>query len=420
MIQGESGTPGPRRREKRMQQPVERTQDKLYHAIGLPPEIETVRSQVREFAENEVAPVVNAMEERPETLDNFPTHLFHRMAELGFYRLPFKADEQGAGLQSPMLATAVLMEELAYYSNTVAVIYDCQCVLAGRVLQYASNELKLKYLPLMMSGENVACVGITEPDAGSDVNPTSVHTVAAPVDGGWKLTGRKRFIINAPLADFACILCTIDGALSMVVVDMKREAVVAPPPDRKMGMHGCLTSDIVFDGAFVPSGNLVWQAGKGLRIALGALTRGRIAVGASGVGMARAALDLSVAQMKGRKMFGGTLAAMQHWQFRFAEHATHIAMARDMCYKAALRHDAGEEFPEPETSMAKYYGTQVAGEVARDAVQVMGGYGFMQRLGADGAVCQAERIYRESKGPEIYEGSNEILKWMIARQMFGR
>jgi alkylation response protein AidB-like acyl-CoA dehydrogenase len=95
-------------------------------------------------------------------------------------------------------------------------------------------------------------------------------------------------------------------------------------------------------------------------------------------------------------------------------------MARDMCYKAALRHDAGEEFPEPETSMAKYYGTQVAGEVSRDAVQVMGGYGFMQRMGADGAVCQAERIYRESKAPEIYEGSNEILKWMIARQMFGR
>jgi len=360
------------------------------------------------------------MEERPEEVSNFPTKLFQRMAELGLYRLPFKSDELGAGLQSPMLATAVLMEELAYYSNSIAVIYDCQCVLAGRVLQYATNELKMAYLPALMSGEKVACVAITEPDAGSDVSPSSVQTVATPVGGGWRLTGRKRFIINAPLADFACVLCTIDGALSMVVVDMKQEGVSVPPPDRKMGMHACLTADIVLANAYVPSGNLVWQAGKGLRIALGALTRGRIAVGASGVGMAQAALDLSVHHMKNRKMFGNTLAAMQHWQFKFAEHATHIAMARDLCYKAALRHDAGEEFPEPETAMCKYYGTQLAGDVARDAVQVMGGYGFMSRLGADGSVYQAERLFRESKGPEIYEGSNEIQKWMIARQLFGR
>jgi alkylation response protein AidB-like acyl-CoA dehydrogenase len=187
-----------------------------------------------------------------------------------------------------------------------------------------------------------------------------------------------------------------------------------------MGMHACLTADIVFDGAHVPSSNLIWQAGKGLRIALGALTRGRIVVGASGVGMAQAAFDLGIHHMKQRRMFGKNLAGMQHWQFKFAEHATHIAMARDLCYKAALRHDAGEEFPEPETAMAKYYGTQVAGDVARDVIQVMGGYGFMSRLGADGSVFSAERLFRESKGPEIYEGSNEVQKWMIARQMFGR
>jgi alkylation response protein AidB-like acyl-CoA dehydrogenase len=403
-----------------MQQSIERTGDALYHDLGLPDEIAAVRSLVREFAQSEVAPEVPAMEEQQESLSAFPTKLFHRMAELGLYRMPHKAEEHGAGLAHPMLATAVVMEELGYYSNSIAVIYDCQCVLAGRVLQYAADDLKMKYLPPLMSGDNVACVAITEPDAGSDVSPSSVKTVATPVAGGWSLSGHKRFIINAPLADFACVLCTIDGALSMVVVDMKCDGVTTPPPDRKMGMHACLTSDIIFDGAFVPAGNLVWQAGKGLRIALGALTRGRIAVGASGVGMALAAFDLSIHHMKRRQMFGKNLAAMQHWQFAFAEHATRITMARDLCYKAALRHDAGEEFPEPETAMAKYYGTQLAGDVARDAVQVMGGYGFMSRLGADGTVCPVERIYRESKGPEIYEGSNEIQKWMIARQMFGR
>ncbi|MBN1152191.1 MAG: acyl-CoA dehydrogenase family protein [Dehalococcoidia bacterium] len=403
-----------------MQQVVERTDARLYHPLGIPKEMDEIRSLVRSFAEKEVAPVVPEMEERWEDVAHFPAHLFQRMAELGLYRLPFKAEEQGAGSVSPMLATAVVMEELAYFSNSIAVIYDCQCVLPGRVLQYASNELRSAYLPGLMSGEKVACVAITEPDAGSDVSPTSVQTVAVPTGEGWKLTGTKRFIINSPLADFSCVLCTIDGALSMVVVDMKQPGVRVPPPDRKLGMHACLTADIVFEGAFVPAQNLVWQIGKGLRISLGALTRGRIAVGASGVGMAQAALDLSIHHMKNRKMFGNTLAAMQHWQFKFAEHATHIGMARDLCYKAALRHDAGEEFPEPETAMCKYYGTQLAGDVARDAVQVMGGYGFVSRMGADGSVFQAERIFRESKGPEIYEGSNEIQKWMIARQMFGR
>ncbi len=402
-----------------MRQPVQRTENRTYHGIGLPPGIEEVRLRVRDFGEREVAPQVTAMEERPEEVGSFPWGLFERMAALGFYRLPHTTAEGGDGFATPMLATAVVMEELAYFSNSIAVIYDCQCVLAGRVLQYASDGLKSTYLPSLMSGEKIACVAITEPEAGSDVSPSSVQTIGTPVADGWSLRGRKRFIINAPVADFACVLCTIEGSLSMVVVDLKNERVTVSPPDRKMGMHACLTADIVFDGAFVPARNLVWQEGKGLRIALGALTRGRIAVGASGVGMAQAAFDLSVHHMKERRMFGKSLAEMQHWQFKFAEHATHIAMARDLCYKAALRHDGGEEFPEPETAMAKYYSTQIAADVARDAVQVYGGYGFMSRLGADGSGYSVERLYRESKGPEIYEGSNEIQKWMIARRMFG-
>jgi alkylation response protein AidB-like acyl-CoA dehydrogenase len=163
----------------------------------------------------------------------------------------------------------------------------------------------------------------------------------------------------------------------------------------------------------------VWKVGKGLRIALGALTLGRIAAAATGVGVAEAAFDESVHWMKERRMFGKRLADMQHWQFRLAERATQIAMARDLCYKAALRLDAGEEFPEPETSMAKYCGTQAAADMARDAVQLHGGYGFTSQLGADGSRYRVEQLYRDAKGPEIYEGSNEIMKWIVARQMFG-
>jgi len=399
---------------------TERTQDRLYHGLGLPPESDEIRAQVREFVASEVAPAVTGMEEHSEALENFPRELFERMAGLGLFRIPFPAEDGGKGLRAPMLATSIVMEELAYESNSLAVIYDCQCVLAGRVLQYASSELKSAYLPSIMSGERIACVAITEPEAGSDVSPKSIRTVAHPVKGGWRLSGQKRFIINAPLADFACVLCTIEGALSMVVVDLHSEGVFVPAPDRKMGMRACLTSDILLDEVFVPRENLVWQEGKGLRIALGALTRGRIAVGASGVGMAQAAFDESVQHMKERAMFGRSLAEMQYWQFRLAERATQITMARDLCYKAALRHDAGEEFPEPETAMAKAYGTQVAGDMARDAVQIFGGYGCMSRLGADGSVFKVERIYRDAKSPEIYEGTNEIQKWMVARQIFGR
>ncbi|MCK5212508.1 MAG: acyl-CoA dehydrogenase family protein [Dehalococcoidia bacterium] len=403
-----------------MQKPVERIQERLHHDSQMPEELVELRSQVRRFAEDEIAPVSAAIEAGVEEEANFPSGLFRRMAELGHFRLPFTKEEGGGGYASPMLATAIAMEELGYYSNTVAVIYDCQCVLAGRVLQYATPELKMPYLSALMSGEKVACVGITEPDAGSDVSPSTVSTMATATDTGWVVTGRKRFIINAPIADFGCVLCNMDGSLGMLVIDLKQEGVSTTPPDRKLGMHGCLTSDIVFNGVSVPRSNLVWKEGKGLRIALGALTRGRIAVAASGVGMAQAAFDESVDYMKRRQLFGKTLAGMQYWQFKMAERATQIGMARDMTYKAALRHDAGEEFPEPETGMAKYYATQLAADMGRPAVQIFGGYGFMSKLGADGSTYRVEQIYRDSKGPEIYEGSNEIQKLMIARQIFGK
>jgi len=388
--------------------------------MGLPDGFEKVRDSARRFAEEEVAACVDLMEDRPENVAAFPADLFQRMAESGLFRLPHSAANGGAGLPNPTLAMAVVVEELAYFSNSIAVVYVCQAVFSAGILTYAAPGLKSAYLRAILSGAKIASAAITEPDAGSDVSAESITTVARPVPGGWSLSGRKRFIIDAPVADFVCVLCSIEGALSMVVVDMKQDGIEVPPPDLKLGMHACLTSDIVFHDVFVPAGHLVGEAGKGLRIALGALTRGRIAAAATGVGAAAAAFDESVHWMQQRRLFSKRLAEMQHWQYRLAEHATQIAMARDLCYKSALRCDAGVEFPEPETSMAKYYGTQVAADMARDAVQLHGGYGFTSQLGADGSRYRVERLYRDSKGPEIYEGSNEVLKWVIARQIFGR
>jgi len=398
----------------------ERTQDRLYHGVGLPEGIDRLRASVRRFAESEVAPRVPEMEERADDVAGFPSHVFRRMAEEGLFRLPHSAADGGSGLASPALATAVAVEELAYFSAGIAVVYVCQAVFSGGILMYASPELKKAYLPAMLRGEKIAAAAITEPGAGSDVRAESISTAAKPVPGGWILSGRKRFIIDAPVADVVCVLGTIEGALSMLVVDLKQDGIEVPPPDRKLGMHACLTSDIVFHDVFVPAGHLVGQAGRGLRIALGALVRGRIAAAATGVGVAQAAFDESVRWMQQRQVFDRKLAEMQHWQYRLAERATQIGMARDLCYKAALRQDAGEAFPEPETSMAKYYGTQVAGDMSRDAVQIFGGYGYASRLGADGSRYRVEQLYRDAKGPEIYEGSNEVMKMIIARQLFGR
>jgi alkylation response protein AidB-like acyl-CoA dehydrogenase len=399
---------------------LERTQERLYHGIGLPEGMDDLRASVRRFAESEVAPYVPEMEEKAEAVTGFPSKVFRRMAEEGLFRLPHTAADGGAGLANPATAMAIVVEELAYYSASIAVVYVCQAVFSGGILGYATPALKEAYLPAMLSGEKIASAAITEPDAGSDVSAESVTTVAKPMPGGWALSGRKRFIIDAPVADLVCTLCTIDGALSMLVVDMKQDGVEVPPPDHKLGMHACLTSDIVFHDVFVPAGHLVGQAGKGLRIALGALVRGRIAAAATGLGVAQAAFDESVRWMRDRRLFGKKLADMQHWQYRIAERATQICMARDLCYKAALRQDAGELFPEPETSMAKLYGTQVAADMARDAVQLHGGYGYTSRLGADGSRYRVEQLYRDAKGPEIYEGSNEVMKMIVARQIFGR
>jgi butyryl-CoA dehydrogenase len=187
-----------------------------------------------------------------------------------------------------------------------------------------------------------------------------------------------------------------------------------------MGNRGQLTSDIYFDNVEVPAENMIGDEGKGLHIALGTLTYGRIGIGASGVGMAQSAFDESVAHMKQREAFGKTLSGFQYWQFRMAERAIQIENARNLYCKAAFRMDQGIEFPEPEAAGAKYYGTECATDMARDAVQIFGGYGYMRLLEHDQSTSKVEEIYRDSKVTEIYEGTNEIQKFIIAREIFGR
>lgn len=402
-----------------MERPA-RLQESLYHDWLLPDETRAVRTEVRRFVVEEVMPAADELNTCIEGADVFPRRLFDRMAELEMFGIPFRSEHGGRGLEYPLCAATVTMEELAYASDGLAAIYDDHALLPGAALLHGSPDVIGRYLGPLISGSSIACMAITEPGAGSDLRPDTIQTQAEFNAEAYVLNGRKRFITNAPVGDFMTTLCVIDGALAMLVVDLNSPGVTVGTPDRKTGNRVQLTADVWLEDVHVPVRNLIGDVGQGLRIALGALTWGRIVIGASGVGMAQAALDECVHFMQQRDMYGGKLGDLQYWQLRLAERATQISVARDMCYKAAFRYDRGARTPEPEMAMAKYYGTQVAGDIARDAVQILGGIGYITRLGADDSACRVEQIYRDCKVAEIYEGANEIQKRVIARCLLGK
>ncbi|RKT98859.1 acyl-CoA dehydrogenase [Burkholderia sp. Nafp2/4-1b] len=398
----------------------QRHQSLLYHDLLATEETTSIREEVRRFAEQYVAPVAWGIGHREESVANFPHDLFRKMAEAGLFRIPFAAAVGGRGLKNPAAATAVMIEELAYHSNSVAAIVDVHCILAGHALEHASPELQTRYLAPLLAGEKIGSFATTEPDASTDLSIHAMQTVATKATAGYSITGRKRFITNAPVADFVVLLCVEEGRMTEIVVDLNSPGVLVGEPDRKLGNHGQLTADIYFDNVQVPAENVVGAPGGGLKIALQTLTYGRIGIAASGVGMAQAIFDHSVERLKTRKAFGRAIAQFQHWQFKLAERATEIENARSLYMKAALRMDVGEAFPEPEAAMAKWYATNLAGEFARDGVQIFGGYGFMEQLAADESHYRVEEIYRDCKISEIYEGTNEIQKLVIARSIFGK
>ena len=397
-----------------------RQQDLLYTDLLGTPEVQAIRAEVRAFADQFVAPEAYQIGHRVESVDHFPRRLFAQMAQAGLFRIPFAAAVGGRGLTHAATATAVLIEELAYHSNSVAAIVDVHCILAGHALKAASPTLQQRYLAPLLAGQKIGSFATTEPDASTDLSVEAMQTVATFQGDHFVVNGRKRYITNAPVADFVVLLCVDEGRMTELVVDLDAPGVRVGRPDQKLGNHGQLTADIWFDQVRVPVEQVVGARGQGLRIALQTLTYGRIGIAASGVGMAQAVFDESVQRLKTRKAFGRPVAANQHWQFRMAERATEIENARNLYLKAALRMDAGVAFPEPEAAMAKWYGTNLAAELAREGVQVFGGYGFTRELGADGSHYRVEEIYRDCKIAEIYEGTNEIQKLVIARAIFGK
>lgn len=397
-----------------------RQSDTLYHDLLSPPEVLDVRRRVRLSAARVIAPIASRIARGDERIDGFPRDAFDALAGEGLYRIPFSGDVGGDALEFRASATAAAVEELAYHSNSVAAIFDVHCILAGNAVNQGTDAQRRRWLAPSVAGDIVGSFATSEPGASSDLSPTAVATEALATAAGWVLNGRKRWITNSVVANYVVVLARTGTRLSTFIVPTATDGVTIGTPDRKLGNKGQITADVILDNVALGPEALLGVEGGGLKIALQTLTYGRIGIAAAGVGMAQAAFDHTAKHLASRHAFGGPLAGKQHWQFLMADRATSIESARNLYIKAALRLDSGIAFPEPEAAMAKVRGTEIAVEMARDAVQAFGGLGFTQQLGDGDVEGPVEAFYRDSKIGEIYEGANEVQKWVLARQIFGR
>jgi alkylation response protein AidB-like acyl-CoA dehydrogenase len=398
-----------------------RTQDRIAHDVWLPEETIGVRERARKAVAAHLAPRAREIGQRTESRDSFPWEAFRGLAGEGLFAVPFDA-EFGAGLEHPMLATCTVAEEIAYESSSMAGVFDGQCILVPQTLTFAAPEVRRQLIPELVSGQTAFSFATTEPETSSDLSAERLSTVAERTADGFVVSGCKRWITNSVVAGWASVLCR-DGKngdrATMLLVDLSAPGVTIGSPDLKMGHRGQITADIVFDNVEVPARYVLLGAGQGMRVAMSALMRGRLGIGAAGVGVAQAALDLAVERLRTRHVFGAPLGALQHWQFTMARHATDIECARSLYQKAALLLDRGKS-GEPEAAMAKAYGSKVANDVVRDAIQVHGALGFARQVGATGESVRLEEMYRDAKILEIFEGANELQHWIVARHLIGR
>jgi alkylation response protein AidB-like acyl-CoA dehydrogenase len=400
---------------------VPRTQERMSHDVWLPAEIVELRARARTAVEKHLAPVAREIGSREESRDSFAWEAFRGLAAEGLFAVPF--DEPfGPGLEHPMLGTCTVTEEIAYHSSSMAGVYDGQAILVPQTLHHAAPELRERLIPQLTSGEVSFSFATTEPETSSDLTAERMTTVATRTDDGFRVSGRKRWITNSVVAGWVSVLVRAEETdrAAMLLVDLSSPGVRVGEPDLKMGHRGQITADIVFDDVEVPAANLLGEWGNGLGVALGSLVRGRIGIGAAGVGVAQAALDLAVERLRTRQVFGGPLGAMQHWQFTLARRATEIESARTLYQKAATLLDRGDRTAMPEAAMAKEAGTRLANDLVREAIQIHGAVGFARQVAETGESVRLEEMYRDAKILEIFEGANELQSWIIARQLIGR
>jgi short/branched chain acyl-CoA dehydrogenase len=368
-------------------------------------EQQLVRDTVRGFARNRVAPVAAELDRE----QRFPYDLVEELAQLGLMGMTIPEEYGGAGADT--LSYAIAVEELTRVDSSVAITVAAHHSLGTLPIYYFGNEAqKREWLPDLASGRKLAAFGLTEPSAGSDAGAT--RTTADLRDGRWTIDGSKMFITNAGTDITACVTITArtgGDEISNIVVPNGTPGYTISPPMHKLGWRASDTRELSFDACSVPEENLLGPRGEGFRQFLTILDGGRISVAAMGVGLAQGAYDLAYAYALEREQFGKPIAKFQAVQFQLADMATEIEAGRALVYKAAWLKDQGGEFAR-EAAMAKLYTGELSHRVVNAALQIHGGYGYME----ESAIA---RLYRDQKILEIGEGTNEVQRMVIARHI---
>ena len=373
--------------------------------LDLSDEHDLLRQTVRAFAEERIAPVAEELDRE----HRFPYEIVAELAELGLMGIPVPEEHGGAG--GDTLSYAIAIEELTRVDSSVAITVAAHTSLGTMpILLYGSDEQKAEWLPDLAAGRKLAAFGLTEPDAGSDAGATRTH--AELRDGSWVVNGAKIFITNAGTDLSACVTITArtgENEISNLIVPNGTPGYEVSAPMRKMGWRASDTRELSFRDCEVPEGNLLGPRGAGFKQFLEILDGGRISVAAMGLGLAQGAYELARSYAREREQFGKPVAKFQAIQFALADMATEIEAARGLVYKAAWLKDQDRAFAQ-EAAMAKLYTGELSKRVADKALQIHGGYGFMDEYAIS-------RLYRDQKVLEIGEGTNEVQRMVIARHL---
>ena len=360
---------------------------------------------IKDFAETEVKPLAQEVDE----LERFPAETVEKMAKMGLMGIIVPREYEGAGGDYNMYIGAV--EELSKHCATTGVILSAHTSLCvAPILEYGNEEQRKKYLPDLASGRKIGAFGLTEPNAGTDA--ANQQTVAVEMEDHYLLNGSKIFITNAGYAS-TYIIIAITGKtpkgpeMSAFIVESAFEGFSVGKKEKKMGIRGSSTCELIFDNVKVPKENLLGKRGEGFKIAMKTLDGGRIGIAAQALGIAEGALDTTVAYVKSRKQFGRSISAFQNTQFALADMATKCAAARALVYTAVNAKQNKLPTVSVCAAQAKLFAAETAMEVATKAVQLHGGYGYTREY-------PVERMMRDAKITEIYEGTSEVQRMVIS------
>ena len=388
--------------------------------FGLSKKHEMARSLFKEFAENEVKPlarVTKAIAQEVDETEKFPRATVDKMAKYGFLGIPVPKELGGQGCD--ILTYVMCVEELSKVCGTTGVIVSAHTSLCvDPILTFGTPEQKAKYVPDLASGKKLGAFGLTEPMAGTDAQGQQTKAV---LDGDeWVLNGSKCFITNGKEADVYIVIAVTGKVekrgrtmkeISAFIVEKGTPGFTFGVKEKKMGIRGSSTYELIFTDCRIPKENLLGKQGKGFNIAMHTLDGGRIGIAAQALGLAEGALETTIAYVKERKQFGRSIAQFQNTQFQLADMATKVKAAQLMVYRAALKKDeyqAGAKVSySVEAAMAKLYAAEVAMEVTTKCVQLHGGYGYIREY-------DVERMMRDAKITEIYEGTSEVQRMVIS------